>query len=565
MKKLTLILALAMLALFTQCKKQDHAQDIPTNGIQMVLTADNGGSKTSFGANGSISWNTKEKIYVVTGGQCVGYVTNGTEGGNTFTGTLTGITADGTYDFHYYYVGNTQTIANDATSFTMDFSNQDGTLDNLGYFHVGYGVQNGVEVTVGTPVTAQTSMKSLVSMAYFDLAGMAEAGEKVYFYGDNINNQMTIDFSTNAPTYGKANEGGQNLICAGTVATGSTSPCYVMLLPNHNDGTEELTTNITFISKRTTGTCNDVFNYGIVGGMFYCNGGNTESPIPVAAASYYPGTLRCVFSIGDNKTMHFSQGNLQYNITTAVWSFMEHQYDVVETYGQDVGTNYADQNIVSLFGWGTSGWNNGNMYYQPYNTEQFWDSETGNGYGPTDGTNYNYDLTGDYANADWGVYNAIANGGNTPNQWRTLTVNEWDYVFNARTTPSGIRYAKGIVKGINGVILLPDDWNTSIHALNYTNRIDAPFTTNTIDTDWTMMESAGAVFLPVACHRDGTYVNVDYGGVAHGYYWSTSYDAIFKYNASYVFFNNEYLNPNYYSGLINQSSGLSVRLVRDVE
>ena len=38
-------------------------------------------------------------------------------------------------------------------------------------------------------------------------------------------------------------------------------------------------------------------------------------------------------------------------------------------------------------------------------------------------------MTGDYAKADWGVYNAISNGGNTPNKWRTLTVSEWQYLF----------------------------------------------------------------------------------------------------------------------------------------
>ena len=51
--------------------------------------------------------------------------------------------------------------------------------------------------------------------------------------------------------------------------------------------------------------------------------------------------------------VYFSQGNLQYTISTQVWSFMEHQYDIVES-GQNVGTDYANQDVVSLFGWGTS-------------------------------------------------------------------------------------------------------------------------------------------------------------------------------------------------------------------
>jgi hypothetical protein len=191
------------------------------------------------------------------------------------------------------------------------------------------------------------------------------------------------------------------------------------------------------------------------------------------------------------------------------------------------------------------------MYYQPYNTVSFWDSEIGYGYGPTDGTNYNYDLTGDYANADWGVYNAISNGGNTPNQWRTLTQPEWEYIIFSRNTSSGIRYAKGIVNGVNGVILLPDNWTASVYALNYTNKSNAPFNTNEITAEsWAMMENNGAVFLPAAGSR-----------VAPGYgcYWSTSY---FSDSQSYnVYF--EGLNLCFMDE--RRNFGNSVRLVAPAE
>ena len=169
-------------------------------------------------------------------------------------------------------------------------------------------------------------------------------------------------------------------------------------------------------------------------------------------------------------------------------------------------------------------------------------------------------MTGTYANADWGVYNAISNGGNVPNQWRTLTQSEWNYVFNYRPTPSGIRYAKGSVNGENGVILLPDDWSASIYALNYTNNPEAPFTTNTIATaDWETMESAGAVFLPAAGYRDGTSV---YIVGSSGYYWSSSY-----YTSSYPYYLYFYSSGlyTYYNNPFRSYYGFSVRLVCDVE
>ena len=130
------------------------------------------------------------------------------------------------------------------------------------------------------------------------------------------------------------------------------------------------------------------------------------------------------------------------------------------------------------------------------------------GYGPTDGTCYEYDLTGAYGYSDWG-HNPIQIGVNTADQWRTLTHDEWAYVLNTRTTTSSIRYTKAKVNGVNGVILLPDDWSVEYFSLNSTNTYDASFDTNTITADdWAnSLESHGAVFLPAASHRGGTSVS----------------------------------------------------------
>ena len=196
-----------------------------------------------------------------------------------------------------------------------------------------------------------------------------------------------------------------------------------------------------------------------------------------------------------------------------------------------------------------------NYYYQPYDTENNYDPNTGYGYGPTDGTHYGYGLTGDYANADWGVYNAIANGGNVSNLWHTLSYREWEYIFDSRNTPSGIRYAMGSVNGVNGVILLPDSWDVSIYALNYTNASQAPFTVNTITlVDWESLEANGAVFLPAAGSRGGTSV---YSAGSVGSYWSVTPNSIGEAN-----------NIIFGSGTINffyRYHGRSVRLVQNVQ
>ena len=234
------------------------------------------------------------------------------------------------------------------------------------------------------------------------------------------------------------------------------------------------------------------------------------------------GAINGLFSVSNSKQVYFSQGNLQYigSSSKPYWKFAENQWDYL---GTSTGQNSSYQDVDrDLFGWGTSGWNNGNVYFQPYDYEYFGSGwNIGLGYGPTDGSYYCYNLTGIYADADWGVYNPISNGGNQPNQWRTLTNEEWLYVFYFRSTVSGIRYAKAQVNNVNGVILLPDDWDVTYFTLYNTDLEYASFNSNIINnTQWNVMEQHGAVFLPAAGYRDGTSVN---DVCSHGCYWSTSY------------------------------------------
>ena len=278
------------------------------------------------------------------------------------------------------------------------------------------------------------------------------------------------------------------------------------------------------------------------------------------------GALCGKFSVSSTDKVYFSKGNLQYTKSTGIWSFMDHQYSTVETTSQAIGDDYASQDVVSLFGWGTSGWNNGNTYYQPYNTAYVSSSGSskGYGYGPKDGTTYTYNLTGTYANADWG-HNAISNGGNTAGTWRTLTKDEWTYLFNTRSASTvngtaNARYAKAYLFGTtHGVIIFPDVYThpagltapTGINATSSTSWDGNRYTA----AEWAKMEAAGCVFLPAAGWRDATTIRRVNEYVR---YWTSTY-----YNAGYannVGFENSYMNPADYN---QKNYGYSVRLVRD--
>ena len=281
------------------------------------------------------------------------------------------------------------------------------------------------------------------------------------------------------------------------------------------------------------------------------------------------GAIDGLFTINDSgDQVYFSQGNLQYQASTSTWRFAENQWDFVggtgwdgSTYGNVSGSNNSNisptyDGWIDLFGWGTSGWNTGNTYYQPWSSADFDEADNGLLYGPLG----NHNLTGDYANADWGVYNPVINGGNQPNFWRTLTKEEWVYVFNERSTGSGIRYVKAMVNDVKGVILLPDGWSTSTYNMCEPNTSDAGFNSNILTAvEWELLEQVGAIFLPVAGTRAGkSTVNCGYMGEYWGEYWSsTSYYG----NCAYVvLFGNDRMNPKDHP---YRHNGKSVRLVLD--
>ncbi|MBQ5387891.1 MAG: leucine-rich repeat domain-containing protein, partial [Paludibacteraceae bacterium] len=107
-----------------------------------------------------------------------------------------------------------------------------------------------------------------------------------------------------------------------------------------------------------------------------------------------------VFSIGEGKTVTFSQGNLQYTQSTDTWSFAENQYDFLGTANVSNGA-LADK--IDLFGWSAS--------------------NTTAPFGVSTSTDWENGYSGSFI--DWGT-NKIGN--DAPNTWRTLTYDEWYYL-----------------------------------------------------------------------------------------------------------------------------------------
>lgn len=243
--------------------------------------------------------------------------------------------------------------------------------------------------------------------------------------------------------------------------------------------------------------------------------------------------LPSAFSIGGNKYVVFSPGNLQYHPANAKWRFAENQFDFIGGINYRISSTY--DGWLDLFGWSAYGSKN---------------------YGVSTSTSsYNSSYGGSFV--DWGT-NQIGN--DAPNTWRTLFDYEWNYILYYRPDASLLR-GVAQVNGINGLILLPDDWvcpegvtfKSGVHYSNGTQYYPAyqSFTAS----QWAELEAAGAVFLPAAGYRYGADVREVQ---QEGYYWTaTGYD------------DDESYSINFYSSGVGVSDhyryyGYSVRLVKEL-
>lgn len=290
------------------------------------------------------------------------------------------------------------------------------------------------------------------------------------------------------------------------------------------------------------------------------------------------GAIDGLFTINaDGDQVRFSQGNLQYQASTNTWRFAENQWDYVGADNSNISSEY--DGWIDLFGWGTSGYHNVydnfNVNYQPYSYSAATVQTECNYYGYGPSTNmYDPNLTGISAEYDWGVHNAISNGDNQANLWRTLTSEEWFYLFLTRSAStvgntSNARFVKATVNGVYGVILFPDDFSVPIYLPTplQINNANASFNSNSYsEAGWAAMENLGCVFLPTTGYRttnSGSICTYIYNTNSQGYYWSTT-----SYNsqqAYYVYFNSNGLNPVCNQYYTYRYTGMSVRLVRDAE
>ena len=233
-----------------------------------------------------------------------------------------------------------------------------------------------------------------------------------------------------------------------------------------------------------------------------------------------PGRRIGVFSVAADKQVSFSQGNLQYVQSTNTWHFASEQYEYI---GADNIQNSALADKIDLFGWSAN--------------------NTTAPFGVSMSTN-NADYAGEFV--DWGT-NIIQ--GDATNTWRTLSKEEWEYLIKGRKNASNLR-AAAQVNGVNGMILLPDDWECpegiDFKAGYHTSKGSEYYAEYQQFTkeQWRELETTGAIFLPAAGMHDGNGIADIQAG---GYYWSATdngdtyaYTLISQSSGAYLTYDNRY-------------------------
>ncbi|MBP5614096.1 MAG: hypothetical protein J6X35_08165 [Bacteroidales bacterium] len=285
------------------------------------------------------------------------------------------------------------------------------------------------------------------------------------------------------------------------------------------------------------------------------------------------------FSVSDSKRVVFAPGNLQFqafgciqddklyngDLVGGTWRFAEHQWDFI---GANPGNSVYDKNErkkqsgwIDYFCWGTSGWNSGAGRWTPFGLNQ-----SSSLYNP--GGSLSNSLTGDYARADWGIFNKIYNPVTKVNDpagtWYTMPKDEWAYMLDTR---SGIRFALAQVGGVNGMLIFPDNWNSAWYQPTNHNNYKASYESNTMTVVnfQQQLESRGVAFLPAAGNQSNPQGGI-YDEAVSGCYWSSTYSNVSNGNTAYgLYFKPNENNNTGTSGSHQRSHGRCVRLVRVVQ
>jgi hypothetical protein len=552
MKRLsTIIMALALVLGMSQCKKQETpttGNTTPSNpGVHITVNVgdqdgkdgkDNNGEKHNIAPDyGLFAFTQGDVLYV---GHDNKYVGTLTFNGACFDGTIYP-NATATDKLHFYFLGNAAVTGTptegETTSLSISIADQSGNLPVLSY---GPSEQNYSAANTSYSATLKNKC------ALVKLSLVNPTTEPVTLSG--VPTVATVNFAN--PTLETAiatDLEDLNDITLRYVTTWNPDLRWVILLPGTDladvvtvaEGVESVMANNTHITSGLTL--------------------NNPAPVPDPPAAAYAvktsgGTLT-QFSVSANKKVYFSRGNLKADFTSGGyaegWSFHDTQFG--EVAGPTM--NLDNPNDKYYYVHQQSGSNTNNpaapngiifINHQNYGDRFTWGYFSSITLATTEYVHSEEDLSKTAAVAkDWGcVFTENSQeGGN----WRTLSANEWIYLFNGPSTVRGdkrflrVRMTNFYVNPINnswneecwGVFVFPDNYQgsnlTGTYSFNSNTLNQIDYSDANSNADVAQMLNDGAVFLPCVGYRyddryyDYVYYRGETIGAGIGYYWSSTH------------------------------------------
>lgn len=442
MKKTIVYAASAVLMVIVSCSKEETTETI-SNGSPVFTASISGSTKTTVNvADGKVSWESADEITVT----------------------------DASLNSSIYEIESIDPIDGKATFVLKDGQSVLGT----GPYSATYGSE---------PATEQTYS--------------ASAGNLYMTAPSTSSNSFTFDVQCGLMKINltKTGESVKSIAVTGTPAGGSESVYTLTCEPAESIESAKdffialpagIYTKIE-ITNASDATC--TLNAG--SGVSVANNHIKPVTLPESKINFTSdipaGALPGVFTVSagadgipgtaDDVKVLFSRGNLYYDGSN--WGFEANQNDFRTYVGKascingEMSETGTPANNWGLFGWSTPAYT----------------------YGMSVNTSSTY--TGDFI--DWG--SAI----DDKDTWRTLSSEEWTYMFNTRTVNGGTGTDKSYsisvtFGGVTGTVIYPDD---------YTGAAVSGIVSTLPD---------GVVFLPAAGQRNGTMIQY----VTSGFYWSSS-------------------------------------------
>ena len=464
----TMILALAMILTFTQCKKKIETITQSNQGVYISVKVDSDSRHDINLTNnvGEVSFKPGDFLWVVNGNQVSGAL--GYAGENRFegyidnnpTGAFPNIVLDPNDYLYFCYTSNHNPSAVWGTGLPLFLLNVAYQKDEMHLVCFGQTAEKLGTYTSEELQNLSCRLHNNCALVEFTLDVATD--QDVRLVDVYTNYRLDIGKGTSG-TYTYTDQKGIVTLYNPSGVGVSSNKRWAILLPG-----ESMTADFVVGNKlyKQAVTIPALTNNGL-----YIVANNKDVKLH-NGESYTYATLgsKSFYMPATKKWIEISLTNIQYNKTTSTYGFMGNQWYTIET-STPVGENYASQNIESLFGWGAWGTT------APYNT-----STTNSDYTWTTGSNT--------------IEVAVP--------WRPMTYDEAIYLFKARGTDDQKLYYAATVDDQHGIVILSDAWSGTV---NPTPGLNQNWDNIVADmSTWiSTYENKGAVFFPAAGYRYNQY------------------------------------------------------------